>query len=647
MDEDTKLKNEIIYYFTDMGIIMYGEFMLNNSPEWQSNCESIVDNYLNIIKNEKIKSSLLTKINHTVCCFFYHTKKADHRNEINYILSKINIDLKINYYNFLLLCNLIHYYNEYLDINEDKSLFLIDQLKKFSNLILNNEKDINNNENSITLILLFFYYYSVLLYHIFKNRPYEDYEPNAENFKEYIEQKVNNLIIKNFNDDLYRTKYDNDYIDFNLDNIIDYEQNKKFEYFIKFVKYFLSIIENRDDVQKNDFSFYKDKKLNKDIEIGLLYRKLLYLIINYNEKDIDTFEENFKNYIIENNLINNENNIINNNEVNNSNENNNNNENNRINENENAINNMNENYNSNEQTINQNNNINDENINNNNMKNQILYKIEYMNAIIDSNKNLLRFNLRNYDKFEEKIKIDINKTKNLSVHQELYHYYNISTLEKKEFENESIRGNLFLDIIYHHNKIVSLSKQYIGDKNSKTRDEILKLCEEFNDKLKNINFETDINFIKNNNYLKIIITRIFYNYLELLFIDVKKNINNDEHYEEKFKDFEEIISKYEIDNYLINKIKGDYYFTTKNLALSEKFYRNYNNATQYSTLQGLFGTGVSSYIRKKNELEEGDMNMEALNSIKYLKFHLQKEQFLIKNNISLISDVDKLINKFE
>ena len=52
MDEDTKLKNEIIYYFTDMGIIMYGEFMLNNSPEWQSNCESIVDNYLNIIKNE-------------------------------------------------------------------------------------------------------------------------------------------------------------------------------------------------------------------------------------------------------------------------------------------------------------------------------------------------------------------------------------------------------------------------------------------------------------------------------------------------------------------------------------------------------------------------------------------------------------------
>ena len=644
--EGQTLKELILYYFTDLGILMYGEFMLNNSHQNLSNY--ISGNYLNFLKDENIKSSILSVINHTVCSLFYQTKISPScKDQIIIILSKLNNSLQINYYNFFLICNLIHYYNEYLDISEGKSLFLIKQLKKFSNLIINNEKDINEEDDSNSSVLLFFYYYSILLYCIYKNRRYEGPKCYAEKFKEYIEQKVNNLFNNNY-DDIYRFKYNNNYINLYLDNIIDnpeeYEKNQKFQYYIKFIKYYLSIIEQRKD-QKIDFnfSFYKDNKLTKDIEVGLLYKKLLFLIINYDEKDMDIFEQTIKNFEKENININNEN--INRNIINNSNDN---------------INNIENEYNENNNNINEDNIINDENnIINNNIENiennDISSKIEYIKAIIRANKNLMRYDLLNFDKYEEKIKIDINSIKNLSMNhqheQELYHNYNISIIEKRDFNEESLNDNIFLYIIYYHNKIVMLSKEYIHEKKSEKRDNILELCHQFSTKLKelkNQNDKKDFNFIKNNNYLKIIITRVFYNYLELIFIDVKKNINNDEHYEEIFKEFEDIILDYDINNNLINKIKGDYYFITKNLVEAEKFYEEYSVQSKNEIIQGLFGLSISSYIKeKKNEVEEGNLNFKAINNMENVRNKIQKDLFLIKNNISLLPELDKIISKFK
>ena len=55
-----------IYYFNEMGVLMYGEYMLDE--------EDITSKYYDFLNNPDITSSIKTTINHIVCYLFYQTK---------------------------------------------------------------------------------------------------------------------------------------------------------------------------------------------------------------------------------------------------------------------------------------------------------------------------------------------------------------------------------------------------------------------------------------------------------------------------------------------------------------------------------------------------------------------------------------------
>ena len=252
MEQNKELKDEIIYYFNEMGILMYGEFMLGEEGD-------ISLKYYEFLNNPVITSSIKTKINHLVCYLFYKTKSNLElcKNKINNILSKLNDNLAINYYNFILICNLIHYYNEYFDIDENEVLFLLKKLQKFTKLIINNK--IHDEDDNLTLVILFYYYYSILLINLFKNKKYISYKYiNIENFFKYIELKFNELKTGYIDDNIYREKYDNNYFSLNLNDLNNYAErkNKKLLYFISYVKLFLSISNNKKDDRIKNFDFF-------------------------------------------------------------------------------------------------------------------------------------------------------------------------------------------------------------------------------------------------------------------------------------------------------------------------------------------------------------------------------------------------------
>ena len=195
----------------------------------------------------------------------------------------------------------------------------------------------------------------------------------------------------------------------------------------------------------------------------------------------------------------------------------------------------------------------------------------YYKQIIQSNSNLLSFSKTKIDINEEKIK-KIKDIQNLSKISQKYHEYNLKVLKnngklEKEFEEE-MNKNIFFYIICMYNDIALETKEYKKielnqAENENEKDEISKTIykkvESFCKYLKDINDKDKINFIKNNNYLKILISRIFYNYFVLKVIK-----EFDQRFHEKmndiFESFKEIVNKFNINNFLVDKIYADYFF---------------------------------------------------------------------------------------
>ena len=165
MEQNNNLNQEIYFHFKELGIILYGEYILKNYQNNENYMNELLTKYYIFLTNE---NNIPSKINHKVCYYYFKDEQcdSDENNEIiESILSKINYDLKINYFNFILICNLIHYYNRFFEhIDSKETSFLLYQLKKFSNLIINSEQHLNDEDDSIIMIYLFFYYYSILLY---------------------------------------------------------------------------------------------------------------------------------------------------------------------------------------------------------------------------------------------------------------------------------------------------------------------------------------------------------------------------------------------------------------------------------------------------------------------------------------------------
>ena len=618
MEQNLVLKEELIYYFRDMGILIYSEFKINkdnkdNNISYNKMCLK----YFNLLNNENIISSLKSKINYKVCYLFYKTKivenkeneedeenkeneknKEKYKNQIKYLLSKFNINLKINYYNFILLCNLIHYYNNFFNYKEIEVLFLLNQLNKFAELIIKNDIYIKDEDDSKILILLFFYYYSILSYNLFKQKKYEhSFNGTAENFYEYIAQISSELFNDNPNSPLLE-KYINKYLNINIDNLINYakKNNEKLSYFIEFFKLLLKLFDydRKNIINKFDFSFIKyfldseqnlgnEKNLkinmnmiNKKIILGILFRKLLFGIINYNEEFMHNLEKEWKSlksYFNDSNNSNiNFNNSINNNKISNN--------------------------NNNENNI--------DNKNNNEIK-EINNKLDYFEKIINSNQNLLLNKLKKDYNIDYKYKVDkIENLPNLIKEFNIYHKYNLKVLLQKK-ENDKKINNNFLQIIYYHNEIMSLTKEYIKNREEKERNEkkgkIISYGTYFVELLEKIEKkENDINFIKNNNYIKIIITRIFYNYYEIQIISETKGSSYPKDYDVEHQKFEHFINVFEIKNHLINKINGDFHFLLgRYKKAKEEYSKSMNNSDNFNCLATYFSNVISYNIDNPNQ----------------------------------------------
>ena len=290
MQEIISSKQKIYYYFKELGIIIYGEYILKQYQNNGNYMENLLENYISFINNE---NNIPSKINHKICYYYFKHKQSDDDDDDEYndkiigILSKINEDLDINYFNFILICNLIHYYVRFFEhIDNKESSFLLYQLKKFSNLILNNN-EINNEGYKIIMVYLFFYYYSLLLYRLFKHKSY-NLKPinnaNINNFLNYIKSQIDILYkaihMNNNMFEILDLKYLSNYAEKNNKEILNI--------YISFIKYFISINDRKYKETKDFYlSFYDDFKLTNEIKFGLLSRKLLYIIYNYDEKIIE------------------------------------------------------------------------------------------------------------------------------------------------------------------------------------------------------------------------------------------------------------------------------------------------------------------------------------------------------------------------
>ena len=217
MEEDkSNIYNEIMHCFKEIGLIIYNEYMFK---EESVSYENILPKYLTFLNDEEIKPLIKSKINHQICYHYYNNKgKKDFKLSIN-----LN-ELKVNYYNFILICNLVHYYNEYYDSNEKEVLFLIELMKKFSKLIFKGERI---KDTQYGLILLFLYYYSILAIHLCDTSKYIYIYWNKKptsSFFDYIQKRVDSLLREYIQDD---SIFDNDFINLNLDALSNYYSKKK------------------------------------------------------------------------------------------------------------------------------------------------------------------------------------------------------------------------------------------------------------------------------------------------------------------------------------------------------------------------------------------------------------------------------------
>ena len=299
MEEDkSNIYNEIINYFKEIGLLIYGEYSLKKKP---LSYETICQKYDKFFNSEEIKPLIKTKINHKICFYFYNNKKGNQN-------IKLPIDLnglKVNYYNFILICNLIHYYNEYYDIEIKEVLFLLELMKKFSKIIFKGE-GIKDTQDGLILILLFLYYYSILAINLYENTKYKynDDDRLNSNFYDFIQNRVNNLFGECFKEpkyQIYEKIINNDFINLKLDSLNDYSErqnDKKLEFFIKFIKFAILIMQNDEKKQNFDYSMIQYSEINKNIRINLVLRKAFFDIINDNNlesslEDLIKIKNNF------------------------------------------------------------------------------------------------------------------------------------------------------------------------------------------------------------------------------------------------------------------------------------------------------------------------------------------------------------------
>jgi hypothetical protein len=513
MEEEDKsninnIYNEIIYYFKEIGLLIYGEYNLKKKP---LSHETICQKYYTFLNSEEIKPLVKFKLNHQICFLYYKNIKENTKIKLS-----INLDnLKINYYNFILICNLVHYYNENYESNTKEAFFLLELMKKFSIKIFKGE-GIKDSNDGLILILLFLYYYSILAIHLYKNTQYIYFEDNDDtsNFFKFIKNRVNMLFSEYLEEDpeylKYKKIFNNEIINLELASLSDYsERNKdtKLKFFTQFIEFVLFIMKNDEKQQNLDYSMIQYSEINPDVRINLFLRKAFFDIINVNA-------ENIKNSLADLQKI-------------------------------------------------------KDNFFKNNENPEIEY---YYKQIIQSNSNLLSFSKTKIDINEEKIK-KIKDIQNLSKISQKYHEYNLKVLKnngklEKEFEEE-MNKNIFFYIICMYNDIALETKEYKKielnqAENENEKDEISKTIykkvESFCKYLKDINDKDKINFIKNNNYLKILISRIFYNYFVLKVIK-----EFDQRFNEKmndiFESFKEIVNKFNINNFLVDKIYADYFFS--------------------------------------------------------------------------------------
>jgi hypothetical protein len=629
MEEDkSNLYNEIVYYFKETGLLIHGEYKLKKD---HLSYENILQKYYKFLNDKEIQPLIKSKINHQICFHYYKNLKEENKFKLT-----INLDnLKINYYNFILICNLVHYYNKYYETNTKDVLFLLELMKKFSIIIFKGE-GIKDTKDGLILILLFLYYYSILAIHLYKNTQYIDFKDNeyepTSSFFDFIQNRVNTLFADYFQDPIYQKHeniFNNDFINLNIDSLRNYLERKndtKLIFFIKFIKFILFLMKNDENQHNFDYSMIQYSDINLNIRINLFLRKAFYDIINVYANNIKKSLEDLKK--IKNNfLINNENTDI---------------------------------------------------------------EYFYYKQIIQSNSNLLSFSKTNIDINKEKIeKIKKINTTHLSGISKKYHEYNIKVLEyvelkekeemlnKKKEENENnneerkkynkeiknikeeinvknaeieinkeeMSNNIFFMIICTYNDIILMTKEYKNKDPIKGNDrcsiceEIFRKVESFCSDLENIEDEDKINFIKNNNYLKILISRIFYNYFILKIIRKKNKIIN-EFFEDK--SFENIINKFSIKNFLVDKIRADIFFISnddKNISEAKINYAIINNNTYNGSLSSLFGYAFcsnESNPEKKKKYDIACINVLDLIISKlknhHLKFDVEKLKDLNKKN---------------
>jgi hypothetical protein len=392
-------------------------------------------------------------------------------------------------------------------------------------------------------------------------------------FSEYLEEDPEYL--------KYKKIFNNEIINLELASLSDYsERNKdtKLKFFTQFIEFVLFIMKNDEKQQNLDYSMIQYSEINPDVRINLFLRKAFFDIINVNAENIkysladlqkikDKFFKNNENPEIE----------------------------------------------------------------------------YYYKQIIQNNSNLLSFSKTKIDINEEKIK-KIKDIQNLSKISQKYHEYNLKVLKnngklEKEFEEE-MNKNIFFYIICMYNDIALETKEYkkielnkAEEENEKDeiRNTIFEKVEFFCQNLKDINDKDKINFIKNNNYLKILISRIFYNYFVLKVIK-EYNQNFQEKMRDIFESFKEIVNKFNINNFLVDKIYADYFFIrNEEIDKAKSNYAKINNKYQNVSLSSLLCYALCS-DEKKESLD--DLDNGFINALKEISNKLPNDKLNLKSDIT-------------
>ena len=213
----------------------------------------------------------------------------------------------------------------------------------------------------------------------------------------------------------------------------------------------------------------------------------------------------------------------------------------------------------------------------------------------------------------------------------------------QDFNEAIFKNNIFLNILSKHNKIMILSKRLIDpdkkEEKKEINEKIISLCYQF---FKYINNKEAKYAITKSNYLKIFVTRIFYNYMELLIVNKKKNNNNDWNYLSRYDKCIEVIKDLDIKCNLIKKIKADYHFINDNIKEAGELYWEYNQNNDYYSIGGRYGQAMCIYLKGGRK----EYNRQVINEINDLLETIEDNKFK-KNYQSVYTNIKNLIKKLE